>query len=446
MRRRARALSRWGTRPIVPARRGRLALHLLLTAAAVALLASTLELESRLRSPLPLGSTVRYDPVLAALAKPGEAPLALDRAEVPQPFTLRRGQTLAGVLDELGLDRRDAYAATTAARGYVDLRRLRAGEGGAAFFDTAGSLVRLRLAVAGKGNLDLARRGDGGWTSSWHDSVVTVETRRIEGRLDDFLVTAIGDAGGDPAVAYKMSDVLQWDLDFNRDLRTGDRFEVLYEDVVVDGEPAGPGAVLALRYENRGSVYEAYRYGDDGGYYDAEGQPLRKMFLRSPLPFSRVTSRFSTRRFHPILKVNRPHYGVDYGAPTGTPVRVTANGTVDFVGATKSAGKMVKVRHANGYLTAYLHLSGFAKGLRRGKRVRQEEVIGFVGSTGLATAPHLDYRVQKNGRWIDPLKLPNVPAEPVPADERVVFLAHRDTLRAGLAGASKASSVVFEAP
>ncbi|HEX9731128.1 MAG TPA: peptidoglycan DD-metalloendopeptidase family protein [Thermoanaerobaculia bacterium] len=435
---------RWTTRPIVPARRGRLALHLLLAASAVALLASTRQLESRLRSPLPLGPTLRYDPVLAALARPGEAPLALDRAQVPQPFALRRGQTLAAILDELGLDRRDAHAAAAAARDHVDLRRLRAGDAGDAFLDDRGDLVRLRLGVSGKGTLDLVRR-DGAWTSAWRESVVSVETRQIAGRLDGFLVTAIQDAGGDPAVAYKMSDVLQWDLDFNRDLRDGDRFAVLYEDVWVDGEPAGPGEVLALRYENRGRVYEAYRHGDDGGYYDAEGQPLRKMFLRSPLPFSRVTSRFSHRRFHPILKVHRPHYGVDYGAPTGTQVRVTAHGTVDFVGATKGSGKMVKVRHANGYLTAYLHLSRYASGLRRGQRVRQEEVIGYVGSTGLATAPHLDYRVQKNGRWIDPLTLPNVPAEPVPAAEMAAFLAHRDALRARLAGASRRSSPVFEA-
>lgn len=439
-------LARWAIRPLWPTRRhGRFFLHLLIAASVVALLLSTRELESRLRSPLPVGPTLRYDPAISFLSKPGETPLALEHADVPLPFTLRRGQTLAGILGELGLEGAEVMAAVAAAREHVDLRRLRAGEGGVVFYDNGGAVAGLRLDVAGKGNLELNRAG-GAWSSSWHEAVRTVETRQLEGRLERSLMTAIGDAGGDPAVAYKMSDVLQWDLDFHRDLRRGDRFEVLYEEVRLDGEPAGPGAVLALKYENRGRVYEAYRYGDDGAYYDAEGKPLRKMFLRSPLPFSRVTSRFSHRRFHPILKVHRPHYGVDYGAPTGTPVRVTAHGTVIFVGATQGGGKTVKVRHSNGYLTAYLHLSRYAKGLRPGNRVRQEELIGYVGSTGLATAPHLDYRVQKNGRWIDPLKLPNVPADPVPEDEMAVFVAHREALRASLAGAPELQSPVLEGP
>jgi len=242
-----------------------------------------------------------------------------------------------------------------------------------------------------------------------------------------------------------MSNVLQWDLDFNRDLRTGDRFEVLYEDVTLDGRPAAPGDVLAMAYENRGRRYEAYRYGD-GGYYDADGKPLRKMFLRSPLQFSRVTSRFSRRRFHPVLKVHRPHYGVDYGAPTGTPVRVTANGTIESTGWTKGGGNTVKVRHPNGYLTAYLHLSRYAKGLYKGKSVRQEEVIGYVGSTGLATGPHLDYRVRRNGRWIDPLSLPNEPADPIPEAELALFLARRDALRVRLAGAAPIGPVTRAKP
>ncbi len=164
------------------------------------------------------------------------------------------------------------------------------------------------------------------------------------------------------------------------------------------------------------------------------GGPLRKLFLRSPLRYSRVTSGFSGRRFHPILKRYRPHHGVDYGAPTGTPVRVTANGVVRSVGWAGGGGKTIKVRHANGYLTAYLHLSRFAPGLRPGQRVLQGETIGYVGSTGLATAPHLDYRVQRDGRWINPLTLDNEPAEPVSDDRLADFLAWRDRLRESLAG------------
>ncbi len=429
---RTKELFRLGTTPIWPARRWRVALHLSLAAATLVLLFSTRELESRLRSPLPLPPTLPYHPVLACLS-PDEPVLDLSRVDAPQPFTLRWGQSLSGLLDTLGLQRPDAYDAVEAMKEHLDVRRVRAGESGTAYFDDSGQLVRLRLGISGKGRLDLARDEDG-WTSTWHEFVREVELRRVQGVLDDFLVADIREAGGDPAVAFKMSDVLQWDLDFNRDLRTGDRFEVLYEDVQMDGEPAGLGQVLALTYENRGRLLEAYRY--DGFYYDAEGKPLRKMFLRSPLPFSRVTSRFSHRRFHPVLKVHRPHYGVDYGAPTGTAVRVTASGVVAFKGWTKGGGHTVKIRHPNGYLTAYLHLSRYAKGLATGQRVRQEEIIGYVGATGLATGPHLDYRVQKNGRWVDPLRLPNKPADPIPEEELPAFRTHRDELRSQLAVAA----------
>jgi len=154
--------------------------------------------------------------------------------------------------------------------------------------------------------------------------------------------------------------------------------------------------------------------------------------LRSPLKFSRVTSRFSRHRFHPILKRYQPHYGVDYGAPVGTPVHATAHGTVTFAGWNGGGGRMIKIRHAKGYLTGYLHLSRIASGVRPGVRVSQGQLIGYVGATGLATGPHLDYRVQLHGRWIDPLRIDNVKADPLDAQELERFRACRDALRASL--------------
>jgi murein DD-endopeptidase MepM/ murein hydrolase activator NlpD len=245
------------------------------------------------------------------------------------------------------------------------------------------------------------------------------------------------DAGAPAELAFAMAEVLQWDLDFNRDLRRGDRFEVLFEEVFLDGRARGVGDVLALTYQNRGQLLEAYRFGDEPAYYDGDGRPLQKMFLRSPLPFTRVTSRFSHRRFHPVLKTYRPHYGVDYGAPVGTPVRATARGTVLSAGWSGGGGKMVKLRHANGYLTAYLHLSGFAAGIRAGARVAQGDVIGYVGATGLATAAHLDYRVQHGGRWIDPMELKGVEAEPLGQGDLQAFAAWRDALRESLASGAQ---------
>ncbi|MEM6793618.1 MAG: M23 family metallopeptidase, partial [Acidobacteriota bacterium] len=217
-------------------------------------------------------------------------------------------------------------------------------------------------------------------------------------------------------------------LDFNRDLRRGDRFSVLFDEVYLDGQRDDVGRVQAMIYETRGVRHEAFLFdpGDGAGYYDSQGRPLQKMFLRSPLPFMRVTSRFSHRRFHPVLKRYRPHYGVDFGAPRGTPIRSTASGTVTVASRQGGAGKMVKIRHANGYETLYLHLSKYSQGIRKGARVAQGDVIGFVGSTGLSTGPHLDYRVKRHGRYLDPMRLENKPAQPIPSDQRLLFEQKRD--------------------
>jgi murein DD-endopeptidase MepM/ murein hydrolase activator NlpD len=259
-----------------------------------------------------------------------------------------------------------------------------------------------------------------------------VKISTVKGRVDRSLEVAIQEGGGPPALSILMSDVFQWDLDFTRDLRQGDTFNVLYETVYLDGAYDSLGQILAITYDNGGKRLEGYLFGEGGQYFDPEGRPMRKMFLRSPLRYSRVTSRFSNRRFHPVLKRYRPHYGVDYGAPTGTPARVTANGTVIFAGWDSGGGKTVKVRHPNGYLTAYLHLSRYGPGIRSGRRVSQGDIIGYVGSTGLSTGSHLDYRVQRNGRWIDPLSLRSVPADPVPTERLPEFIAWRDRLRESL--------------
>ncbi len=412
--------------------RWRALLPFALAAVALALALGTRQLEGRVGSPLPLAPTPRYHPSLARLTGPGEEPLDLARAKVPEPLVLRRGQTLGSLLGELGLSPPEVHAAAAALAEHLDVRKLRPGELGLAWFDADG-LARLRLRRGDEGWVELSRRG-AAWTTSWHAFRREVRMRRIEGRLEDSLEAAVRRAGGMPTAAYAMAEVLQWDLDFNRDLRVGDRFQVLYEEVYLDGEPAGLGEVRALVYETRGRPIEAYRFAD--GYYDAAGRPTQKMFLRSPLRFTRVTSRFSARRFHPVLKVHRPHYGVDYGAPVGTPVRVTASGTVIFVGRNGGAGKMVKVRHPNGYVTAYLHLSGYA--VRRGNRVSQGDIVGYVGSTGLATGPHLDYRVQKDGRWVDPLRLTSEPAPPLSRRELARFLEQREALAAELAGGDTA--------
>lgn len=343
---------------------------------------------------------------------------------------LRSGQTLGGVFVSLGLDGAAAHDAALASARYVDLRQLRPGAEYSAYFD-GGTLERFELEIEGKGVLTL-RNEAGLWQSDFRTCQRETRVRSVRGTLEGALEASIVRAGGVGELAYAMADALQWDLDFTRDLRNGDRFSALFEEVWLDGEYHGVGDVLALTYDRGGKELQVFRFGDHGGFYDAEGRPLIKMFLRSPLPYSRVTSRFSNRRFHPVLKTFRPHYGVDYGAPVGTPVRVTASGTVISAGWDGGGGKTVKVRHPNGYMTAYLHLSKFASGLHAGDRVAQGEVIGYVGATGLASGPHLDYRVQQNGRWIDPLSIRSVPGEPLSKLELAEFRAVRDEMVASL--------------
>ena len=383
-------------------------------------------------SPPPEPILVSQAPRWGPPAEPSPSEGILSSAEVPFKFLIEPGENLVSLLEGLRFDRRDAYAITEALADFVDFRKLRPGDVYTAYVDAAGRTRAFELVVEGRGEVRVSEGLHGDWVSQWRDFEREIQVRRIEGALEATLEGAIRQAGASPMLAYSMAEALQWDLDFTRDLRLGDRFRVVFEQLFVDGEDRGPHRILALHYENRGDVYEAFRFGDDGGFYDSEGRPMKKMFLRSPLRFSRVTSQFSRRRLHPVLKVYRPHYGVDYGAPTGTPVRATASGTVVAAAWKGGGGRTVMIRHPNDYQTAYLHLSRFAKGIRSGRRVQQGEVIGYVGSTGLSTGPHLDYRVKHRGRWINPLSIKSVPARPIPQQDLPEFIAWRDSLRRSL--------------
>lgn len=394
-------------------------------------LGSTRQLDKELRTVDPLIPAPRFDPVLAVnLGSNPDIPL-LDNVEVPVQKTFASGETLGQVLAGYGVEGESARELGAVLANRVDLRRLRAGDPYSVYFDREGQLSAFQVPIRDRGRVRVVL-DQGVWREEWQPFVRRTELRVVSGELATSLEAGIRDAGGPSSLAYTMADALQWDLDFSRDLRRGDEFEALYEQVYVDGQDRGVGRLLGLRYTNRGDVLEAYSFGEDGGFYDEEGRPLRKMFLRSPMRYSRITSQFTNRRFHPVLKIYRPHYGVDYGAPVGTPARVTSAGTVVFAGWDRGGGKTVKVRHPNDYETAYLHLSRFADGVRPGARVRQGDVIGYVGSTGLASGPHLDYRVKHHGRYINPLSIKSVPARPISQKDMPEFIAWRDLLRRSL--------------
>jgi murein DD-endopeptidase MepM/ murein hydrolase activator NlpD len=395
---------------------------------AALLVLTTRDLEAYNSSPFPLTPTLRFN---ARVTLPNESSRWIDHARIPVELKLLRGETAADVFGKLGLEGIELREATEALVGKVNPRGLRAGNQYSAFFNPDSSLASFEMTLAGSGRVQMVRKGDH-WQSDWRPFERRLETRSLQGVLAGSLEESIRGAGGPPPLAYRLADVFQWDLDFTKDLRKGDRFEVLYEEVQLDGQFHEVGTIFAAVYDNHGRLHEAYRYGDAGVYYDGEGRPMRKMFLRSPLRYSRITSNFSHRRFHPVLREYRPHYGVDYGAPVGTPVQVTANGVVASAGWDRGGGKVVKVQHPGGYMTAYLHLSRFASGIRPGARVRQGDIIAYTGATGLASGPHLDYRVKHHNRWIDPLALKSVRDEPIPTSRMASFRAWRNELRSGL--------------
>lgn len=221
------------------------------------------------------------------------------------------------------------------------------------------------------------------------------------------LIGALEARGENVQLALETAKIFEGDVDFNSDLQPGDRLELLFERAVRDGHFAGYGEIKAAIMDNDGRHLTAIGSKDAAGnleWHDAEGKSLKRQFLKSPLFFDpRITSRFSNSRFHPVHGTYRPHLGVDFGAPYGTAVRTVANGSVEFAAYSGEAGRMIRIRHTGGYQTAYLHLSSFASGVRVGARVSQGQVIGFVGATGTATGPHLDYRIMRNGRYVDPI-------------------------------------------
>ncbi|MCD7977507.1 MAG: peptidoglycan DD-metalloendopeptidase family protein, partial [Tannerellaceae bacterium] len=247
---------------------------------------------------------------------------------------------------------------------------------------------------------------------------VTLKRTYSEGILTSSLWNAIKSKGGDPMLALRLSDVFAWQIDFF-DVKEGDSFQVLYDVAYIDDTTAlNIAAIKGAVFTHKGKEYTAIPFEQDSvsQYFDEEGNSLRKAFLKAPLDFFRITSRFSNSRFHPVLKKYRAHHGVDYAAPVGTPVKSIGDGTVIAKGYESGGGNYLKVKHNSVYTTTYMHLSKFASGVQVGSRVRQGEVIAYVGSTGLSTGPHLDFRVHKNGQPIDPLQMEAPSSEPIKAE------------------------------
>ena len=243
---------------------------------------------------------------------------------------------------------------------------------------------------------------------------IEIKRQTTSGIIESSLWNAMVASNTDPNLANELSDIYAWTIDFFG-IQKGDNYKVIYEELYVEGEPIGIGKIDAALFHHAGNDYYAFYFVQDsvGDYFDEEANSLRKTFLKAPLHFKRISSRFSNSRLHPVLKIRRPHHGVDYAAAVGTPVHAVGDGVVIKAKRSGGAGRMVKIKHNGTYSTAYLHLSRYGKGIKKGVYVKQGQVIGYVGQSGLATGPHLDFRFYRNGKAIDPLKVKSPPAKPV---------------------------------
>ena len=251
---------------------------------------------------------------------------------------------------------------------------------------------------------------------------ITSEIRYASGTIETSLWDAMMAGSLHPALAIELSDIFAWTVDFFG-LQKGDNFKVIYEELFIDGNSLGAGKIYSAQFNRSGSSVTAIPFIQDGKetFFDVDGNSLRKAFLKAPLQFSRISSRFSSSRMHPILRIRRPHYGVDYAAPIGTPVHAVGDGRVTSATNEGGAGRMVKIQHNSVYATGYMHLSRFGEGITQGAFVKQGDIIGYVGSSGLSTGPHLDFRFYMNGSPVDPLKVDAPPAEPVSELNRARF-------------------------
>jgi murein DD-endopeptidase MepM/ murein hydrolase activator NlpD len=372
--------------------------------------------------------------------------MAVRARQVVTPLSVERGSNLSTLLRRANVDAATTDQIIAAAHPLVDLRRLRQGQALLLARSGEGEFRWLLYRVNRDQELVITRNGDK-FEASTKAIASNAEIKTVQGEIRSSLFEAVIEAGEHPELAVRLADIFAWDLDFYTDPRPGDTFRLVFEKKTYgSGESPSYGKIFAARYDNAGHSYEAVLFHDSAGreaYYSADGKSMQKAFLRSPLKFAaRVSSHYSQHRFHPILKIYRPHLGTDYAAPVGTPVQAVAHGRVSFVGRRRGEGNMVSLRHANGYETHYLHLSRTL--VRPGQVVEQGRTIGLVGATGLATGPHLDFRVRKAGSFVnfERMKLP--PTNPVAKKDLPEFEADRDrwmaVLSHSLSGTTQASA------
>jgi len=344
--------------------------------------------------------------------------------------TVKRGESLYDIFKRYGLNINELYAIASASKKTYNLKKLSPGQDYCIKLDGDNCVRSFTYYIDSNSILNIERAETDFKASK---AAIPYETTlvHISGTVRDNLVSSIDNL----LLALDLSDIFAWDIDFTTDIRNGDSFKLVVEERRLDGEFKKYGKILAAEFTNNGTTHYAYRFEQNGkaDYHDKNGRSLRRALLKAPLSYRRISSGFTRKRLHPILKTYRPHLGVDYAAPRGTPVSTVGDGTVLKAGYKGANGRQVIIKHPAGYVTYYGHLNNIKKRIRKGKGVKQGQVIGYVGSTGRATGPHLDYRITKNGSFVNPLTLKLPPGKPVKKSLMAGFRAFKDMMNTRLA-------------
>ena len=344
---------------------------------------------------------------------------------------IRRNESLSAILRRHGLSSPEIHNLSRASSGIFDVRRMRAGRPLHIYYSPDWRHGdKVAFVVYEDNTSDFVRFSISDSVLVERDSKpVEIRTRLAGGIINSSLYQTMRDINVDPQLTNRLANVYAWQVDFYR-IQPGDHFQVLFEERLIDGEAAEIGRIKAAVFTHRNQDYYAFHYmqNDIDEYFDEQGNSLRRQFMAAPLDYSRISSRFTNRRYHPVLKRNMPHHGTDYAAAVGTPIRAVGDGTITVARYDRNNGNYIRIRHNSVYETGYLHMSRFASGMQPGTQVKQGQIIGYVGQTGLATGPHLCFRFWQHGRPVDPRNIDLPPADPIQDEHRASFALRKEQL------------------
>ncbi len=376
-------------------------------------------------------NTAKTEPE-AAPAKSAKEVAAAAKSPTHKEVVVSKGDTLSTLFEKVGLPPAAVHEVMASDKQAKQFSQLKNGQILQFELTPDGNLKQLHSKLTDLESISLSRT-EKGYTFTRDVSKPNVRTAYVHGVINNSLSQSAQRAGLSHSMTMDMANIFGYDVDFAQDIRKGDEFDVIYEQKVVNGKTVGTGNILSARFTNRGKTYTAVRYTNKQGntnYYTADGNSMRKAFIRTPVEYARISSLFSMGRKHPILNKIRAHKGIDYAAPRGTPIKATGDGKVILAGRRGGYGNTVIIQHGETYRTLYGHMQGFAKGIQNGSSVKQGQVIGYIGTTGLSTGPHVHYEFQVNGVHVDPLgqKLPM--ADPIAKSEKQRFMQESQPLMA----------------